>query len=70
VRVTGHIEHVSQAKQQVWLDGHSPSFALQTVKRCLLQRLRRWAGSASQLSAKAKTDTNWCPFRFGAGNRT
>ena len=36
VRVTGQIEQTLQAKSQVCLDGHSPSFALQNVKRCLL----------------------------------
>ena len=35
VRVTGQIEQTLQAKSQVCLDGHRPSFASQSVKRCL-----------------------------------
>ena len=36
VRVTGQIEQTLQAKSQVCLDGHRPSFASQSAKRCLL----------------------------------
>ena len=60
VRVTGLTASLRSAASLSWRL-KSP-FALQNVKRC--RQVMRIC------YRKAKTDTVWCPFSFGAGNRT